>query len=931
MSSTGLDLLAHTTAESSEEDTTKTRQSQYKPIVDPEILTSLRAQGLTAKGENKVIRGDLRCRPPRMISSTFFDAKLPQFRLNSVIDTAHAEDVVIIWAHVSGRDKKLRLNEMRFDFDTYKLDTTLISELKTLGNSKDTMVEFLKSRFGTIRYPKKDLGQSSKHVPPPEPPEQSSVDISPTWYTKAFGYTKNKEDSDETPEQRLALTRALHKAAWDGESRHAYQFATRLKDFNVKLMPYGVTPLHQAVFGSIGAKKQNCIFTAERLIDNGSDIGAPDIYWKTPLHYACTRGNLEMVELLISKESPLDNVARDGSTPLHCAALGGNVQVVQKLLDAGACELGAGSYGTPLHWAIRAGNEQVVHMLLEKKFDVHAKDWYGSTPLHMAARWDKIYALRYLLGYQADREARDMDTKTALEVAITCNNASSTEILARGVENVPESRPHVPIESMDVEKKRLFWNEMSEQELEAFDIIQASDGLSWMDWFTRVLAYVKEWSVLPATAELGWWCAFQNYKKSSLSFWQIKELEGLPGWTWKSSLDRTFQRVLMGNRLRRFMRKHRRLPSEHTVLGEWCALINALKSKNELTIERQRAIEKWLWVQNKDGMDVEVIPGAIDALWIHSLPAPAPVIQSVPVPAHTEARPALDVLEDNKDTLPYNYYNELRLLLTNAASKTPTQHIKRIFQLWTECTLTVGTVLPNNPLPGATYIVYRSPKIRQDGYAWKKETKCQRKLKGNVVFDLYYAVSIDNSMKRRLYFEVDEPVLWHQRTMVQYLNTQEDEEEPSAASTMERTDDIDLTFLQSVPKKRRTDLALQVPRNNLGQAQAAFDALELVASMATAVQQREADDEMHASTTDMIEKLNAASVSNQFEMSAALKSVYDHGIGGAAMRWAASHVLGKKLGDEEKRYLFESVREYIVQGKIQEATEWVQEMQSAFV
>jgi len=80
-----------------------------QPITDEAELAALRSQGLTTKGESKVTKGDLRCRPPRAYSETFFDKKLPQFRLRTVIETARAEDVVMAWAFVTKRGKCISL------------------------------------------------------------------------------------------------------------------------------------------------------------------------------------------------------------------------------------------------------------------------------------------------------------------------------------------------------------------------------------------------------------------------------------------------------------------------------------------------------------------------------------------------------------------------------------------------------------------------------------------------------------------------------------------------------------------------------------------------------------------------------------------------------------------------------------------------------
>lgn len=80
-----------------------------QPITDEAELAALRSQGLTSKGESKVTKGDLRCRPPRIYSETFFDKKLPQFRLRTVVETARAEDVLMAWAFVTKRGMSINL------------------------------------------------------------------------------------------------------------------------------------------------------------------------------------------------------------------------------------------------------------------------------------------------------------------------------------------------------------------------------------------------------------------------------------------------------------------------------------------------------------------------------------------------------------------------------------------------------------------------------------------------------------------------------------------------------------------------------------------------------------------------------------------------------------------------------------------------------
>jgi len=236
-------------------------------------------------------------------------------------------------------------------------------------------------------------------------------------------------------EEDMCTLRALHKAAWDGQAKATFDLATRVKDFNARFK-FNYTPLHQAVHGSVGDKRRTNMLTAERLIDaGGAEVSVKDIFGRTPLHYASRRGDLGMINLLISKGAEVNAVASNGSTPLHCAAESGGLAAVELLLANGAREtsplarvtsldfpqrrgssggisdpgsLGirqgsvlsrgtsAGSSvealtpvqqcGTALHWAARAGQYDVVEHLLDAKFDSNAQDWHGTTPLQAAAR-----------------------------------------------------------------------------------------------------------------------------------------------------------------------------------------------------------------------------------------------------------------------------------------------------------------------------------------------------------------------------------------------------------------------------------------------------------------------------------------------------------------------------------------------------------------
>lgn len=151
--------LAQIADEDSYDEPKKRKGPSYEPVLEEAKLAELRTQGLTKRGEKKVSVGDLRCRPPKYHREELFAKTLPQFRLATVIDAAHGEDLVMLWAYLTGREAKLRTREFRFDPDTYLKDHELIADLKKIGNSDDELEIYIKERYGTVRQPKRQRTQ----------------------------------------------------------------------------------------------------------------------------------------------------------------------------------------------------------------------------------------------------------------------------------------------------------------------------------------------------------------------------------------------------------------------------------------------------------------------------------------------------------------------------------------------------------------------------------------------------------------------------------------------------------------------------------------------------------------------------------------------------------------------------------------------------
>jgi len=93
---------------------------------------------------------------------------------------------------------------------------------------------------------------------------------------------------------------------------------------------------------------------------------------------------------------------------------------------------------------------------------------------------------------------------------------------------------------------------------------------------------------------------------------------------------------------------------------------------------------------------------------------------------------------------------------------------------------------------------------------------------------------------------------------------------------------------------------------------------------------KKAAPETSALPAKVVEMVSTASLDNQFAMSTALKALYDNGIGGSAMRWAASQMAGVKMEADQKKFLFQAIKEYVENGDLEKAAEWVEDMKAAF-
>jgi len=90
-----------------------------------------------------------------------------------------------------------------------------------------------------------------------------------------------------------------------------------------------------------------------------------DKFGKTSLHLASSRGEAEIVSLLLENGAEVNVKNKFGWTPLQLAASGGHLEVVRLLLNSGADVTIKNKFGrTALDYAVRNSHVDIVRLLV---------------------------------------------------------------------------------------------------------------------------------------------------------------------------------------------------------------------------------------------------------------------------------------------------------------------------------------------------------------------------------------------------------------------------------------------------------------------------------------------------------------------------------------------------------------------------------------
>lgn len=145
---------------------------------------------------------------------------------------------------------------------------------------------------------------------------------------------------------------------------------------------------------------------------------------------ACHHGHVDIVKLLLERQSSISLVSGHGLRPIHTAANNGQGTTIDLTNHTAACVGLLLQYGedvdvvhnsewryTPLHWACQEGKTDVVKLLLEHKANIHIK--CGKTPqtaLQISQK-NNFTEIINLLQQQELKEIQNSNFKVFLEYA----------------------------------------------------------------------------------------------------------------------------------------------------------------------------------------------------------------------------------------------------------------------------------------------------------------------------------------------------------------------------------------------------------------------------------------------------------------------------------------------------------------------------------
>lgn len=167
------------------------------------------------------------------------------------------------------------------------------------------------------------------------------------------------------------------------------------------------------------------------LLINHVKINASNRLKITPLLYAVTTGNLEIVELLINHGADVNKPRNDGSTALMLAIYHNHIDIVRLLICRGANIKATNQNGLfPLAIAAYAKNNNIAKILIGAGADLNQPS-ANQTVLHIAVLRNNLELIYLLLRNNADMYLFNRCGVSAFSLAITMGNIKAVDLFLK--------------------------------------------------------------------------------------------------------------------------------------------------------------------------------------------------------------------------------------------------------------------------------------------------------------------------------------------------------------------------------------------------------------------------------------------------------------------------------------------------------------------
>ena len=175
--------------------------------------------------------------------------------------------------------------------------------------------------------------------------------------------------------------------------------------------------------------EHDCVRFLRHILSKGELVNTKDGLSLTPLHYACSIGCLDSVQILLGEGADVTATSLSGENVLHSLGKSSSEdnfpKILERLIECGCSIHDTDNFGRNiLHYIVSSNNprKSAVQIVLKYGLDIAAKDAFGLTPLHLCTI-PSIFI-------SPDQVERDEDKKNDISGLIEMCVANGAEINA---------------------------------------------------------------------------------------------------------------------------------------------------------------------------------------------------------------------------------------------------------------------------------------------------------------------------------------------------------------------------------------------------------------------------------------------------------------------------------------------------------------------